>query len=423
MALGREAVRGDLLWLVTLRWCAIVGQLATIALVRWGMQIALPLAPLLIIVGLEAAANLAFTFWLRRRDSVSEALIAGSIGIDVLLLTALLTFSGGTMNPFNFLYLVHISLAALVLQARLTWALVVMSLLCSASLFVTSRWVQSHHAVHDGIMSFHLEGMWVAFMVSAAFIVYFGSVAQRQRLAREQELGRLRAETERRAKLAALATLAAGAAHELATPLSTIALVAKELERGLQAEVTRDEAARDARLIRDEVQRCRGILDLMAADVGQTSGEPLQRIRVDDLVDLALDNVTASDTVEVSVSEDDGERFVTVYPRAFGQAMRVLVKNAIEASSGLQVNLQIRFDEEQFELEVADRGTGMDAEVLRRAGEPFFTTKPPGEGMGLGLFLARAVIERLEGELFLTSVAGEGTTARVRLPDPGGPHG
>jgi two-component system, sensor histidine kinase RegB len=416
VSFARHAVRGDMSWLVSLRWCAIAGQLVTIGLVRWGMQIALPLTVLLGVVGLEVAANVAFMARLRRPDSITEALIAGSIGIDVLLLTALLTFSGGTMNPFNFLYLVHISLAALVLQARLTWALVVMSLLCSASLFVTSSWVPSHHAAHDGIMSFHLEGMWVAFMVSAAFIVYFGSVAQRQRAAREKELDRLRMETERRDKLAALATLAAGAAHELATPLSTIALVAKELERSLVSDSSLIAASADARLIRAEVDRCRGILDLMAADVGQTSGEAKQRTRVDDLVDLALDNVPASDTVEIEVSDEVGARHVTVYPRAFGQALRVLVKNAIEASSDSKVSLRAKFNDGRFEIEVNDRGVGMDSKVLQRAGEPFFTTKPPGEGMGLGLFLARAVIERLDGDLTLTSVSGEGTTATVRLP-------
>ena len=388
-------------WLLKLRWGAIAGQVVTIAGVYWLMHIRLPLLPLGAIIGIELLSNIFYTWRIRRptREWERPALMA----LDVLLLTALLYFTGGPFNPFSFFYLVEIALGAAVLRPRWIWALVVLSIGCSGLLFLDYRELPITHAEH---MAIHLQGMWVAFGVAAAFIVYFLLRITRALSEREAELEASRQQTVRSERLASLATLAAGAAHELATPLGTIALVAKELERALAARPAGDDAAADVQLIREQVQRCRAILDQMATDAGEHAGE--------NIVPCSLAEILALENVRVELDDAARTRQFLFPPRALGQAIRGIVKNALDASPDVVVRASC--ENGHVRIEVRDQGAGMPPDVLARAGEPFFTTKPPGKGMGLGIFLTRALVERLGGSLRLVSVVGKGTTAIVELP-------
>jgi two-component system sensor histidine kinase RegB len=415
----RDAHAINFRWLIMLRWGAIGGQIATVAVVGLGLGITLPLAPLAVVLALEIATNVACALWIHEGRAVREGMLAALMLTDIVLLTALLSLTGGPFNPFSCLYLVNIALAAVVLRPAWTWTLVVGSLACFAALFAQPQWgsLASGGRAHAEHMQMHLEGMWVAFGVAAVFIVYFVQRVTRALAARDAELAAARVRTARHERLASLATLAAGAAHELATPLSTIAVAAKELERQLARGTRGADAAADARLIREQVERCRNILEHMAVDAGQSAGEAIVVVRVGDLVEGAVRGFP--DRACVRVSMDDRARHCTVDapPRAVQQALRGVLENARHASAqDVQVELRVRADEACCRIEVRDEGTGMPPEVLARAGEPFFTTKPPGEGMGLGLFLARAVLERLGGKLELSSEPGNGTTAALVLP-------
>jgi two-component system sensor histidine kinase RegB len=265
-------------------------------------------------------------------------------------------------------------------------------------------------------MQLHLRGMWVAFGVAASFIVYFLLRVRRDLESREADLAEAQRRVGRQERLASLATLAAGAAHELATPLATIALAARELERHLERAQADATSLEDVHLIRAQVDRCRAILDGMAADAGQSAGESASDVGVVDLLRAAADGLRAAPPVEIDVAGLNGQR-VRVPPRAVAQAIKSLLKNAQDASSeGAAVSLRAGVNGGSIAIEVIDRGKGMPADVLARAGEPFFTTKEPGRGMGLGLFLTRTLVERLGGELTLSSEAGAGTRALVKLP-------
>ncbi len=417
----------NLSWLLKLRWGAIVGQAVTIAAVRLGMKVALPLGWLTLIVAVEAGSNLAVWLWARRRDRIGEATVAAVLGLDVLLLTGLLYFTGGPFNPFSFLYLVHIALAAVVLQPRWTWPLVGLAALCFGALFYDHVGLSldgndggGQHMHH---MRTHLEGMWVAFAVAAVFIVTFVQRVSRALARREQELAEAHAVTARHEKLAALATLAAGAAHELSTPLSSIAVAAKELERTLELRAPGDETAADARLIRQEVARCREILAQLAADAGHSAGEPIARTAVADLVAMAAAGLPRTPPVVVRASPTAGSVELTLPVRAVSAALRAVLKNGQQASGPTSaVELTADRVDGCLRFTVKDAGPGMSPDVLARAGEPFFTTKPPAAGMGLGLFLARTVLERLGGRLLLDSASGRGTTASLFIPVDGVPR-
>jgi two-component system sensor histidine kinase RegB len=421
--------RINLSWLVRLRWAAILGQAVVIAEVRFHFGMNLPLVPLAAILGIEALANLGFEVWLRRSARTSERVVAGALAFDVTCFTGLLYFTGGPLNPFSFLYLVHIALAALVLRPRWTWTLVFFCVAANAALFVryvplpmdhsmhghAMQGMHSMHAMHHAgePLDMHLRGMWVAFAVAAAFMVYFINRVTRALSHRESELRRAQEAAARNEKLASLATLAAGAAHELATPLSTIAVVARELERSTEASAV----SSDAKLIREQVERCRDILGQMAGGAGVSPGEMAEEAELAGLVQLALEGLPERERVRVELAPALSSKPLLVPRRALSQALRNVIKNGLDASLGdATVLLRVGADDGGFTFTVVDTGAGMSDEVLAQATEPFFTTKGPGRGMGLGLFLARSVVGLLGGTLAIESKLGRGTQVTMTLP-------
>jgi two-component system sensor histidine kinase RegB len=215
--------------------------------------------------------------------------------------------------------------------------------------------------------------------------------------------------------------MAAGAAHELSTPLGTVALAAKELERALTTKHPDAELAADARLIREQVGRCRGILDQMAQGAG-TVGESVTACSVGELVDETLVGIREHVKVHREIPDDVARATLRLPPRAVSQALRSLVTNAQDASPpNTAVVISARLEDTQLSVTIRDRGPGISKDVMKRLGEPFFTTKAPGRGMGLGLFLARAVIEGVGGSLQIDSPEAGGTEVRALLPiDVGG---
>jgi len=405
--------RVNLLWLSRLRWASIVGESLTVLGVQLLMHVRLPLGALASLVALQAVANLTVTARLARRPHVPEAALAALMAFDLVVFTALLYFTGGPSNPFSSLYLIHIALATLVLPPRFTWALVGLSLLCSAALFGAHVPLVMHHSASDHY-AMHLQGMWVALGVSASFIVYFLDRVTRALADRESALTRARARAARNQQLAALATLAAGAAHELASPLSTIAVVSKELERSMGDP---SEHVADVRLIRSEVARCNDILSELAVDAGQARGEPRESCRVDELVSEAIVGLTDAERVSLRPDADAAEVLLHVPRRLFERALRSVVKNALLATSpDGSVTVSASQREGRVRIAVVDDGAGMPEDVRQRAIEPFFTTRPAGQGMGLGLFLTASIVEQLGGELELTSEPGRGTTVTLELP-------
>ncbi|QDF00601.1 ATP-binding protein [Myxococcus xanthus] len=412
--------RINLEWLLRLRWGLLLGQTLVIGVAAFGLELALPVSVLFALLGLEALTNVSARAWLARGLRVTEGTLGKLMLWDTLVLTGLLALSGGTHNPFTTLYLVNVALGTVLLPSRWMWGLLGFTLTAFGSLFVLQD-VELPAGLsrpdHAELMRLHINGMWVAFAVAAGFIVYFVQRVTRALGAREQELAQARALHARREKVASLATLAAGAAHELSTPLSTIAVVTKEVERALATAGTSESVREDLRLIRQQVDRCRDVLVQMSADAGQTTGEPFHPVPLGRLVEDMLAELPGAERVNVELPTEARDWRVHGPPRALARVLRGLVKNALQASQvSRPVELRVRARGEGALLEVRDAGTGMAADVLSRAGEPFFTTKPPGEGMGLGLFLARTLVEQLGGSLELRSTPGRGTTASLSLP-------
>ncbi len=408
-------------WLARLRWAEVAGQALTVLAAQFLLGGTLPIAWLLAVTGIGLVSNIAleqYFFGDRRRGlapgsfrtdrgasrPVHEWHIAIVMMLDIALLTGLLYLTGGPHNPFSSLYLVQIALAAVLVRARWTWMLVGLSFVGFGILLLAH---QPLEIPEDN----RVIGAWVALGVASAFVVHFllritGALAQRER-----ELTEARNLAARQERLASLATMAAGAAHELSTPLGTVALAAKELERVLEGDL-----AADARLIREQVGRCRAILDQMAQGAG-TVGEHVAACTVAQLLDETLVGIREAPHVLRELSDDVASSVLRVPPRALSQALRSLVTNAQDASpTTAAVVVSVHRRGSMLAVVIRDRGKGIPDEVKARVGEPFFTTKAPGRGMGLGLFLARAVVEGVGGSLQIDSAEGGGTEVRVKLP-------
>lgn len=409
-----DAASLNLSWLVRVRWFVWAAQALLLVWASAGLDIHLQLAALAVLLVLGFGSNVAVQAW-HRRGRATENIILGVMLLDVVLHTAVFFLSGGPFNPFTTLYLVNVALGTVVLSRARQWAQLIASSAGFASLFVLEKLAPESLQLpnHAQLMRLHLAGMLVAFAVASAFIVTFMERVVSSLRRREAELADARAQAAKNEKLAALTTLAAGAAHELATPLGTIALVSKELARALEARDDVPQAWRDdAVLVREQVQRCREILQQMSASSGELAAEGFTRVTVGEWVSLALAGVKDA----AKVKRPGLETPAVLGPKvAMAQALSSLVRNALQAAKS-GVEIRVRVEQHRLVLEVVDDGPGLAPEVLARLGEPFFTTRAPGQGMGLGVFLARTLATQLGGALDYEAGPGGGTIARLTLP-------
>ncbi len=418
-------------WLVKLRWVALVGQMVTIAFVVYQLEIPLAIPPLVGALTVTGVTNLALDWWVRRavrrpdtKSRHASMVIAGVMLLDLVVLTAMLYVTGGPTNPFVVFYFVNLALAAVLLEPPLAWVLEVAAAVGMGILFwqhwqvpVLSDPARLTAMAAADELPLAAIGDFVALVAASGVIVAFMTRLTSELRASEQARRKAEEHRARSEKLEALGTLAAGAAHELATPLSTIAVVATEVDRELAGRDLPDGIAADLALVRSELERCRVILDRMSIDSGQLIAEAPTEITVQALVDKITSGTRAPEQVEFDSEAGAAELKLAVPPVALAQALRGLVQNGLDANAGGTVTVAAKpSGDGAVRLSIVDRGPGMRSEVLARAGEPFFTTKQPGQGMGLGLFLARSVVERLGGTLQIDSRLGVGTQAVVELP-------
>ena len=401
-------------WLVRLRWVSVVAlALAVLAAgTLWGVHV--PVAPIVTLLAALAATNAVLALQLRSPDP-SRVVIGGSLLIDSLLLSGILYFVGGPMNPFSTVYLVGITLAAVTLGHRWAVALAGVSVALYA---LTFFWHQPLHymdaASAEHTLTLHLAGMWVALSAAAGLIAHFVGRVSEALTQREAELEDARAATARSERLAALLSLGAGAAHELATPLSTIRTASAELERA--AGGSADPASAEyLRVIRREIDRCTHVLDQMSGRAASASAADAV-IAVSRLVDDVRARVGEARARRLDVALPSSPRPIAAPAEPLRQAVVALVQNAFDASSPDQPVLLKVEQAGGVRLEVVDHGHGMPPDTVARAGEPFFTTKPYGSGLGLGLFLARAFADQMGGTLTVQSNVGHGTSVVLELP-------
>ena len=402
-------------WLVRLRWGVLAAQAVTVVTGNVVLDSGPSFTKALALLGLTLGSNLALGGRRLAKRAGGPALCGSALVLDTIVLTALLRDGGGPANPFSVLYLVGISLSAVVLGTRWTWALTLLAVGGYGSLFLGAT-TPMREALHHSFAA-HLQGMWVAFVIAAVLTAYFVSQLSRAVERRDREIAAVRERALRYERVAALSTLAADAAHELGTPLASIGVAARELEIALDRLPGGARYADDVRLIRSELGRCRAVLDGVAAQAGVAAGEAPTPLTPADVIAEVRRRLGPELADRLRVLEPLPRRGLRLPREAFSRAVYNLVRNGFDASPAPSlVVIEARLHDGSLSFTVKDHGTGMPPEVLARAAEPFFTTKSPGQGLGLGLFLARSLAEHLGGSLVLESRHGEGTEACLAVP-------
>jgi two-component system sensor histidine kinase RegB len=432
-------------WLVRLRWFAVFGQLITVFAAGWFVGHELPWGRLLALIAVTAISNVVYSLWLVRakpansghgrgdesaaareltpatagRQGSTDRVATSLMVMDLVTLTAMLYLSGGIDNPFSLFYLVNLAVGGVILQPRWAWLLAGLAILGCVTLLIWSLPVPGLvESQRRPDFSLNTIGLLISYATCAIVITHFVTRTAGELTRSERKLSEIRAENERVLRLEGLTTLAAGAAHELATPLSTIDVITRELARHLQDCETPESVRQDVRLIDQQLDICRQILRRMRGAVGDSMADRWDATTVGELLDCALEGVRDPDHVDVEDAADAIEGQPLWIPQeAVAQAIRNLIHNGLDASGpGGRVRVRTAIDAGQVEFRIRDAGRGMSNEELGRAGEPFYTTKEPGRGMGLGLFLSRNVVTRLGGTLDFRSDPGRGTEAIVTLP-------
>ena len=399
-------------WLVRLRWAAVAAVVASVLAVRFVLHAPVPEVPVAMIVGALVVANVALQRMLAAGRARSDRAVAMNLLIDTAAITLVLLWTGGAMNPFTTLYLLHVALAAVLVSRRWSAGLALASVLAFGALLVLKP--EAVHVWHaPGMFLLHVRGMWLAFALTAGCLWYFTDRVNLSLRRREAELAEARLDAERAERLAALGTLAAGTAHELNTPLGTMAILASELSEQL---ADNPEARAQADRIRVEVKRCAAILSRLRSH-DQSPEEP-ETVALEPWVREVVDGATEGDRVEVTASDEALRAKVRVRPETLRQAVVNLLDNArlaLAHRADARVSVRLDATAERVTVTVEDRGVGIDPALLPRLGQPFVTTREPGQGMGLGLDLVRAAAAQ-HGGAFTLACEGGVTRATLALP-------
>lgn len=375
----------------------------------------MPLQPVAAALAFLGLLNVVAHVRLRMGRPVSDAGFFGYLIGDVLGLTALLYFAGGSTNPLISLYLLPLMIAATTLPARYNWGVAGLAVACYSLLLFWYQPLGEHQHQSAGTTQFnlHVLGMWATFVVSAALIAHFvASMAQSLR-ERDRMLAQAREEALRNERIVALGTLAAGAAHELGTPLATMALLADDMavRYAKQQDMREDTAEMQA-----QIANCKSIISSLADNAGAARGESGRAQPADSFLDEVLAKwllMRPAVGVNCRWSEATPAPSIIV-EQTLSQAVINLFNNAADASPSA-VEIRGRSEADRVVIEIKDRGPGLSAEVARRAGEAFFTTKPEG-GLGIGLFLANATVERFGGTVRIVNREGGGACTQISLP-------
>lgn len=407
---------------VRLRWLAITGQSAAVVGAQFGLGLPLPFGWCFLVIATSSWLNLALRIRFPASYRLSDDSAALLLAFDIIQLAALLFLTGGLQNPFSLLFLAPVLISATALPPERTLALGLLAIGLATLLALVHRPLPWFADGRLELPFLYISGVWTAILLGTAFTgVYAWKVAEETR-----QLAQALAATElvlaREQHLSQLDGLAAAAAHELGTPLGTIMVVTKELTR--QLGTTASQAVReDLALLRDQVDRCRGILSKLTSLDSDEAGF-LQTVSLSHLVEELVEPQRAMGIVlDVSNRGEGPEPVCRRNPGVmFGLAN--IVDNAVDFATS-RVVIEARWNFERVWLEIRDDGPGFSSEVLLRAGEPYVTTRSPdrsgspdstGAGLGLGLFIAKTLIERSGAQLTLSNVSqSEATGAVVRV--------
>jgi len=401
----------NMLQLIELRWIAVIGQITTITAAISLFGIELPLVHMLQVLSCLIAFNIASHLRWHERRPVSNGEMFLALLVDVFSLTVLLYLSGGTTNPFAFLFLLQVIISAVLLDVLWTWSIVIITICCMAGLAAYAQPLALPFDHARGMASLYVQGLLVCFALNAALLVMFISRISDTVREKATQLAALRQRAVEEEHIVRMGLLASGAAHELGTPLSTVSVILGDWKR-MAPFRDNPELLGELTEMQTQIKRCKSIVTGILLSAGEARGESAERTTVRAFLDGVVEGWQASRPVRAFTYNN---RVADDLPVASDSALRQtidnLLDNALEASPGW-VSLDAVIVDGSLVVTVSDRGSGFAPAMLAQLGKPYQSSKGRPGG-GLGLFLAVNVARKLGGAV----------TARNRGPGESGAPG
>jgi two-component system sensor histidine kinase RegB len=390
--------------ILRLRWLAVLGQLAAIFIVAQGLEFNVEIVPCVSIIALSAALNLALQTAANPMHRLEPLQAAGLLALNIVELAGLLYFTGGLQNPFSFLFLAPVLISATALPARFTFGLGLLAVACASVLFffhLPLPWDSDDPLVLPPI---YLVGVWlsIALAIGVTSLYSFQVTEEARKLA--DALAATELVLTREQHLTQLDGLAAAAAHELGTPLATIFLISRELEKTVKDA----SIAADLKTLREQTQRCRDILSKITQL--SSTGAPFDRMKLSELIEeVVAPHRDFGVEIKVRIAVAAASEPVGSRNPAILYGVGNIVENAVDfARTTVEVNAW--WNRDTIELVISDDGPGIPPDILNRIGEPYLSRRRSqddgsGErrGLGLGVFIARTLLERTGAKVLFTN--------------------
>jgi two-component system sensor histidine kinase RegB len=405
--------RNSMLLLIQLRWIAVVGQVVTIAVVQRALGIVLPLGSMATVLGALVLFNGVSYLWLRGRSEVSNRALLVALMLDVIALTVQLYLSGGASNPFTALYLLQITLAALLLDAASAWTIVTTAAVGFLLLTQFNLPLVLTRAAALDLFTLHTFGMFVCFVLDAVLLVFFLIRITDTLRSHDARLAALKQQAAEEDLVVRMGLLASGAAHELGTPLASVAVILGDWRRMPEVRGNAVLAA-DIDEMQAAIDRCKAIVTGVLQSAGEARGEAPSVTTVNTfLADIVKEWQTAVPGATLHYRNTLAKDLPIIADSTLKQILFNLLDNAYEASPQW-IQFTAATQSEMLSLEVRDAGAGFPPEMLEHLGTPYQSTK--GRGGGLGLFLVVNVARKLGGSVTARNLADRGAAVSLSLP-------
>ena len=404
----------NMLQLIELRWIAVIGQVTTIASAILIFGIELPLLPMLQVLACLIAFTIASHLRWHEHRPVSNGEMFMALLVDVASLTVLLYLSGGTTNPFAFLYLLQVIISAVLLEVAWTWSIVLITILCMAGLAMYAEPLALPFDHARGIASIYVQGLLVCFALNAALLVMFISRISDNLREKAAQLAGLRQRAAEEEHIVRMGLLASGAAHELGTPLATVSVILGDWKR--MPEFRKNpELLEEITEMQTQLKRCKSIVSGILLSAGEARGESAVRTTMRGFLDGLVAQWRESRPVRAfAYNNHIREDLPVASDSALKQTIDNLLDNALEASPDW-VGMDARIEDRNLTLSVVDRGPGFAPGMLAQLGKPYQSTKGKPGG-GLGLFLAVNVVRKLGGTVTARNRPQGGAEVVLCLP-------
>ena len=429
------SIRENLTWLFIIRNFIIAGTLFTVFVSVFGLHIAIPHKSLSLVIIVVASFNAYTWFRLRHATPVTELEIFSHLAIDVISIAFILYLTGGASNPMIWLFLLPLIITAITLPQIYTWYMMLLTtslytLLIAYNIPLPKVGDQTFTFDLHGIKSMtpilendvtffstKIFGMWIGFLFSVSLVAYFVVSMAKTLRERERKLAEARENALRDERVIALGTLAASAAHDMGTPLGTMAIIAHEIEQEYQQRHA-PELYEKMQIILAQIYRCKEALSVMSASGGEMRAESGQIMEIATYLDEILTTWRSQQPgvkINLKVTPDHTQTCQIIADRTLTHSIINILNNAAQATNpNIGFDFIAQWDPHKLHLKIKDYGPGFKSAVLEQAGKEPISTKE--HGLGVGLFLTYASINRLGGNIDIYNVSGAGACTEITVP-------